>query len=88
MPPLEAQTPILLLGGGAMAVSTEDLRALAELLDAPVLNTVNGKGLLDPGHALAVGASARVTTPSATTAATTSQLARFFTRTPSRHHAQ
>lgn len=54
---LDAQTPILLLGGGAMAVGAEDLRALAELLDAPVLNTVNAKGLLDPGHALAVGAS-------------------------------
>ena len=50
-----AQQPLLLLGGGAQRCT--HLVELAERLDAPVLNTVNGKGLLPASHPLAVGGS-------------------------------
>ncbi|MFK7913022.1 MAG: 5-guanidino-2-oxopentanoate decarboxylase [Pseudomonadales bacterium] len=49
--------PLLLLGGGAVRTAPEELRRFAEQLDAPVLNTVNAKGLMPPGHPLAVGGS-------------------------------
>ncbi len=52
----EARTPLLLLGGGAVGAAAE-LRQLAERLDAPVLNTVNGKGVLPVDHPLTVGGS-------------------------------
>lgn len=48
--------PVILAGGGATNAQTE-LRALAEHLDAPVVMTVNGRGLLPPEHPLAVPAS-------------------------------
>ena len=51
-----ADRPCIIAGGGAIAAA-EPLRAVAEALDAPVINTVNGKGLLSPGHPLAVGGS-------------------------------
>ncbi|MDZ7668273.1 MAG: 5-guanidino-2-oxopentanoate decarboxylase [Gammaproteobacteria bacterium] len=51
-----ARQPLLLAGGGATAAA-EPLLALAERLDAPVLNTVNGKGLCPPGHVQHVGGS-------------------------------
>ncbi len=51
-----ADRPVILAGGGAVRAETE-LRALAERLDAPVVMTVNGRGLLPPGHPLAVPAS-------------------------------
>ena len=51
-----ADRPCIIAGGGAVAAG-EQLRAVAEALDAPVVNTVNGKGLLSPGHPLAVGGS-------------------------------
>ena len=50
----EAARPLVLLGGGAMSARVQ---ALVETLDAPVLNTVNGKGVLSFGHPLAVGGS-------------------------------
>ena len=49
--------PLLLLGGGATSTEQADLIQLAERLDAPVLNTVNAKGLVPLSHALAVGGS-------------------------------
>jgi acetolactate synthase-1/2/3 large subunit len=49
-----ARAPLLVLGGGA-AGAPEPARALAEALQAPVLLTVNAKGLLPPGHPLLVG---------------------------------
>ncbi|MEM1230580.1 MAG: 5-guanidino-2-oxopentanoate decarboxylase [Pseudomonadota bacterium] len=52
-----AQTPLIVLGGGALSVPTQALQRLIERLDAPVINTVNGKGLLPPQHPLAVGSS-------------------------------
>jgi acetolactate synthase-1/2/3 large subunit len=51
-----AKTPCLIAGGGAVEAGAE-LRAIAEQLNAPVINTVNAKGLLPPDHPLAVGGS-------------------------------
>lgn len=50
-----AQTPVILAGGGARGALAE-VRALAELLDAPVITTGNGAGILPPEHPLSVGA--------------------------------
>ncbi|MEY8843219.1 thiamine pyrophosphate-dependent enzyme, partial [Cribrihabitans sp. XS_ASV171] len=50
-----AQRPVILAGGGARQ-SDDALRALAEKLDAPVIQTVNARGLLH-GHPLSVPAS-------------------------------
>jgi len=47
----EARTPIIILGGGAVDAS-EPVRSVVECLDAPVINTINAKGLLPPGHPL------------------------------------
>jgi acetolactate synthase-1/2/3 large subunit len=54
-----AQRPCLLVGGGVVAAAPE-LRALAERLNAPVINTVNAKGVLPPGHPLLLGGSPSV----------------------------
>src|SRR3984957_17014448 len=48
-----AQRPVILAGGGAVRAAAE-LRTLAERLDAPVVMTANARGLLPPGHPLAV----------------------------------
>ena len=48
-----AQHPVILVGGGALAV---DVQPLAEQLDAPVVSTVNARGML-AGHPLNVPAS-------------------------------
>lgn len=50
-----AQRPLILAGGGARHADAT-LRALAERLDAPVVTTSNGRGLLH-GHPLGVHAS-------------------------------
>jgi acetolactate synthase I/II/III large subunit len=49
-----AKTPLVVLGGGA-AEAAEEARRLIERLDAPVVNTVNAKGVLPPGHPLHAG---------------------------------
>ncbi len=49
-----AKTPLMVLGGGAVAAADE-ARALAEHLGLPVINTVNAKGILPPGHPLHAG---------------------------------
>ncbi len=51
-----AERPVLIAGGGARRAGAA-VRALAERLDAPVVMTVNGRGLLPPEHALAVPVS-------------------------------
>jgi acetolactate synthase-1/2/3 large subunit len=51
-----AKRPVLMLGGGAVAASGAAV-AVAEILDAPVFNTVNAKGVVPASHPLAVGAS-------------------------------
>ncbi|GAA1000164.1 5-guanidino-2-oxopentanoate decarboxylase [Acrocarpospora macrocephala] len=50
-----ASAPLIVAGGGAVAAAAA-LRALAERLDAPVVTTIGGKGVLDEEHPLAVGA--------------------------------
>jgi acetolactate synthase-1/2/3 large subunit len=49
-----AQRPLVVLGGGAVDAG-EEARRLVERLDAPVVNTVNAKGVLPPGHPLHAG---------------------------------
>ncbi|MBN8631384.1 MAG: 5-guanidino-2-oxopentanoate decarboxylase [Rhodobacterales bacterium] len=51
-----AKAPVILAGGGATRASA--LPALAEALDAPLVMTTNGRGILPPGHPLAVTLSA------------------------------
>ncbi|MGJ8611368.1 MAG: 5-guanidino-2-oxopentanoate decarboxylase [Octadecabacter sp.] len=51
----KAKTPVLVIGGGALSAEPEII-ALAERLDAPVVTTVNARGML-AGHALRVPAS-------------------------------
>lgn len=52
-----ARAPVILAGGGAVRAAPE-IRALAEKLDAPVVMTTNARGILPPGHTLAVNLSA------------------------------
>ena len=51
-----ASKPVILAGGGARGAAGE-LRRLAETLGAPVVMTINGRGLLPPGHPLEVSVS-------------------------------
>ncbi len=51
-----SSSPLIVVGGGAVNAAAE-VRELAEVLDAPVINTVNAKGVLAASHALAVGGS-------------------------------
>lgn len=52
-----AQTPLILAGGGAVK-ATAQIRALAEVLDAPVVMTANARGILPPDHPLGVSLTA------------------------------
>jgi thiamine pyrophosphate-dependent acetolactate synthase large subunit-like protein len=54
-----AAQPMIIAGGGAVDAQAE-VTALAEALGAPVATTVNGKGVVDEGHPLSVGASIRL----------------------------
>jgi len=51
-----AHQPLIAVGGGAIAAGAE-LQRTAEVLGAPVINTVNAKGVLPRSHPLAVGGS-------------------------------
>lgn len=51
-----ARQPLIIVGGGARHASAA-VAQLAEVLDCPVLNTVNGKGVLPIEHPSAVGGS-------------------------------
>jgi acetolactate synthase-1/2/3 large subunit len=51
-----ADRPLIAVGGGAIAAG-EELRRTAEALGAPVINTVNAKGVIPRSHPLAVGGS-------------------------------
>lgn len=51
-----ASSPLIIVGGGAVRAGSA-LRRLAERLDAPVVNTVNAKGVLPSTHPLATGGS-------------------------------
>lgn len=50
-----ARNPVVWAGGGANTGDAQDaLRRVAEALDAPVVTTYSGKGVLAPGHPLSV----------------------------------
>lgn len=53
---MSAKNPVLLYGGGCVAVNS-DAQRLAELLDAPTFLTINAKGLLPPSHPLSLGSN-------------------------------
>lgn len=55
----EGRRIVIVVGGGGRDAGAE-IRRLAELLDVPVITTVNAKGTLDERHPLAVGASIRL----------------------------
>lgn len=50
-----AEQPMIIAGGGARRAGAA-LREIAERLSAPVATTINGKGALDEGHPLSLGA--------------------------------
>ncbi|MGH7774628.1 MAG: thiamine pyrophosphate-binding protein [Candidatus Binatia bacterium] len=53
---LSAKNPIFICGGGVISSGAEDeLRILAEFLQAPVATTISGKGSIADNHPLAVG---------------------------------
>ncbi|GLY16350.1 hypothetical protein Kisp01_33650 [Kineosporia sp. NBRC 101677] len=49
-----AERPVIIAGGGSRSAAPE-VQRLAERLDAPVLTTGNGSGVIDASHPLAVG---------------------------------
>ena len=49
----EASNPMIFVGGGAYEAA-EEIRALAEMLQAPVVSYMNGKGVLDDRHPLSL----------------------------------
>lgn len=55
----QAKRPIIIAGGGALPAA-KDLAFLAELLEAPVITSVNGKGALNERHRLSLGADLRL----------------------------
>ncbi|RDV46005.1 thiamine pyrophosphate-binding protein [Leifsonia sp. ku-ls] len=54
-----ATDPVILAGGGSRGAAAE-LRALAERLGAPVVTTLNAKGVLDERHPLSLGSNLRL----------------------------
>ena len=52
----QARRPLLIAGGGAVAAA-HDVQALAEQLDAPVIMTINARGVLGHSHPLGLSAS-------------------------------
>lgn len=54
-----ARTPVIVAGGGSTSAARE-VTALAERLGAPVLTTLNGKGVVDERHPLALGSNLRL----------------------------
>ena len=54
-----AKRPVIVAGGGAVDAGAE-IRALAERIDAPVIMTVNARGILPLDHPLGVSGSAGI----------------------------
>ncbi|ANJ28692.1 acetolactate synthase [Agromyces aureus] len=54
-----AQSPVIVAGGGSTRAALQ-VAALAERLGAPVLTTLNGKGVLDEHHPLSLGSNLRL----------------------------
>src|ERR1700688_2130004 len=60
---IDAKTPMIIAGqGGLYAEASDELVALAELLDAPVMTTTDGKSPFPQDHALALGSGGPVYT--------------------------
>ncbi len=60
---VEAKEPLIWAGAGVMSAgATQELKELAELLDAPVFTTMPGKSAIDERHPLALGAGGSTTT--------------------------
>jgi thiamine pyrophosphate-dependent acetolactate synthase large subunit-like protein len=60
---IDAKTPIIIAGQGVLyAEACDELLALAELLDAPVMTTTDGKSCFPEDHALALGSGGTVYT--------------------------
>ena len=60
---IDAKMPILIAGQGVMyAEACDELLALAELLDVPVMTTTDGKSAFPEDHALALGSGGTVYT--------------------------
>lgn len=55
----DAADPVILAGGGSRGAAAE-VRALAERLGAPVVTTLNAKGVLDEHHPLSLGSNLRL----------------------------
>ncbi|HXV24370.1 MAG TPA: 5-guanidino-2-oxopentanoate decarboxylase [Alphaproteobacteria bacterium] len=51
-----AKRPLVVLGGGAQDAALE-ARKVVERLGAPAVTTINGKGILPPGHPLSLGST-------------------------------
>lgn len=56
---MAAERPVIVAGGGSVDASHE-VTALAERLGAPVLTTLNGKGVVDERHPLSLGSNLRL----------------------------
>lgn len=57
----QAERPVILAGGGSREAGAE-LTQLVETLGAPVVTTLNAKGVVDEHHALSLGANLRFET--------------------------
>ena len=55
----DARTPVIVAGGGSTDAAA-GVTALAERLGAPVLTTLNGKGVVDERHPLSLGSNLRL----------------------------
>jgi len=54
-----SKNPAIVAGGGAVSAARE-LTSLAEMLQAPVLTSLNGKGAVDENHPLSLGSELRI----------------------------
>lgn len=54
-----SNNPAIVAGGGAISAAQE-LTSVAEMLQAPVLTSLNGKGVLDENHPLSLGSELRI----------------------------
>ncbi len=54
---IKTSTSPLIIAGGGVVNAQRELCKFAELIDAPVINTTNAKGILPPSHPLHVGSS-------------------------------
>ncbi|MHA1410057.1 MAG: biosynthetic-type acetolactate synthase large subunit [Candidatus Odinarchaeia archaeon] len=53
---LDAERPVILAGGGTIiSGASEEIRILAEMLSAPVVTTLMGKGIISEFHPLSLG---------------------------------